>query len=110
MIEYKDGGSVKYGDIIVIGVNENKLVTVEEDGISIKYKEHENDGINQKILFCGNDKFDGKFYLTFKYNKGFLNYDNNVLKSGVPWTERTIFDIELLKKATKCDNVFIQQL
>lgn len=109
MIKYQDGNNVQYGDVVIIGVNRNRFVTVEEDGITITYKDYINDGVNQKILVCGNDNFDGKFYLTFKYNKGFLKYDNNLLKSGVPWTEKTIFNIYLLKKAINSDNIFIHK-
>jgi hypothetical protein len=106
-MEYQDSKPVKYGDIICISTRDNKLVTVEEDGITITLKEYENNGLNQKILVCGNDKLNNKFYLTFKYSKGFLNYDNNVLKSGVPWTERTVFNIDLLKKAIGINDILI---
>jgi hypothetical protein len=106
-MEYQDRKPVKYGDIICISTRNNKFVTVEEDGITITFKDYENDGLKQKILVCGNDKLDNEFYLTFKYSKGFLNYDNNVLKSGIPWTERTVFNIYLLKKAIGIDDILI---
>lgn len=106
-MEYQDGKSVEYGDIINIITKDNKFITVEEDGITIVLKEYINNGLKQKILVCGNERLNNKFYLTFKYSKGFLKYDNDVLESGVPWTERTIFDIELLKKAIKIDDILI---
>lgn len=106
-MKYKDGEDIQYGDIIIIGLDKNKYISVEDDGTTINPKEYINNGINQKILVCGNNKFNKTFYLTFKYNKGFINYDGETFKSGVPWTERTIFDIELLKKAINSDNIFI---
>jgi hypothetical protein len=106
-MEYQDGKSVKYGDIISIITRDNKFITVEEDEITIAFKDYENDGLKQKILVCGNGKLNNEFYLTFKYSKGFLNYDNNILKSGLPWTKRTVFNIELLKKAIGIEDILI---
>lgn len=106
-MEYQDNKHVEYGDIICISTIDNKFITVEEDGITITFKDYENNGFKQKILVCGNDKLDNKFYLTFKYSRGFLNYDNNNLKSGVPWTERTVFNVDLLKKAIGINDILI---
>lgn len=106
-MEYQNNKSIKYGDIILISTRNNKFVTVEEDGITISFKDYENEGLKQKILFCGNDKLDNEFYLTFKYSKGFLKYDNNILKSGVPWTERTVFNVDLLKEAIGINDILI---
>lgn len=106
-MEYQDGKRVEYGDVINIITKNNTFITVENDGATITFNEYMNNGLKQKILVCGNDKLDDKFYLTFKYSKGFLKYDNNILSSGVPWPERTVFSIEMLKKAIELDDFLI---
>jgi hypothetical protein len=108
-MEYQDGTRVEYGDIITISTKDNKFATVEEDGTTITLKEYVNDGLKQKILVCGNEKFDDKFYLTFKYSKGFLKYDGNVLESGAPWTEKTVFTTDLFKNAIGLDDILISK-
>ncbi len=109
-MEYQDGTRVEYGDIISVFTKDNKFVTVEEDGTTITLKEYLNDGLKQKILVCGNEKLDNnKFYLTFKYSKGFLKYDDNILESGVPWTERTVFTTDLFQKAIGLDDILISK-
>jgi hypothetical protein len=106
-MEYQDGKSVEYGDIINIVTKDNNFITVEEDGTTITLKGYINNGLKQKILVCGNKKLNNKFYLTFKYSRGFFKYDDNIFESGVPWTEKTIFSIELLKKAIGLDDILI---
>lgn len=98
-MEYQDGSKVQYGDIVYILRGDGKYVTVEENETTVSFQDHTNNGQKQKILVCGNDKLADQFYLTFKYGKGFLKYDNTVLGSGVPWTERSLFSLDLLKQA-----------
>lgn len=104
-MEYQDGTKVEYGDIVYILSSDGKYVTVEEDETTISLQDYTNNGTKQKILVCGNDKLGDKFYLTFKYSKGFLSYENKVHKSGVPWTERSLYTLDLLKEAVGNHNI-----
>lgn len=40
-MEYQDNKHVEYGDIICISTIDNKFITVEEDGITITFKDYE---------------------------------------------------------------------
>ncbi|KAL7310643.1 hypothetical protein PS15m_010117 [Mucor circinelloides] len=101
-MNYQDGSPVQFGDIVTIGcIKDSKLITVEEDGETLVLHEFI-EPEKHALLVCGNNNTEsGQFYLTFKYNRGFLYCDNDqgVFKSGVPWFERTAFDLNKLKSA-----------
>ncbi|OAD09183.1 hypothetical protein MUCCIDRAFT_159340 [Mucor lusitanicus CBS 277.49] len=101
-MNYQDGSRVQFGDIVTIGsIKDNKLITVEKDGETLVLHEFIAPE-KHALLVCGNSNTEpGQFYLTFKYNRGFLygDPDQGILKSGVPWFERTAFDVDKLKSA-----------
>ncbi|CAO3640559.1 unnamed protein product [Mucor fragilis] len=101
-MNYQDGSPVQFGDIVTIGsIKDNRLITVEEDGETLVLHEFIAPE-KHALLVCGNNNTEpGQFYLTFKYNRGFLycSHQQGVFKSGVPWFERTAFDVEKLKSA-----------
>ncbi|KAL9537271.1 hypothetical protein MBANPS3_011930, partial [Mucor bainieri] len=101
-MNYQDGSPVQFGDIVTIGsITDNTLITVEDDGETLILHEFIAPE-KHALLVCGNNSTpSGQFYLTFKYNRGFLycDHDQGVFKSGVPWFERTAFDVEKLKSA-----------
>ncbi|GAN02061.1 hypothetical protein MAM1_0016d01500 [Mucor ambiguus] len=101
-MNYQDGSPVQFGDIVTIGsIKDGRLITVEQDGETLVLHEFIAPE-KHALLVCGNNNTKpGQFYLTFKYNCGFLycDHDRGVFKSGVPWFERTAFDVEKLKSA-----------
>ncbi|KAK4512759.1 uncharacterized protein ATC70_003465 [Mucor velutinosus] len=105
-MNYQDGSPVQFGDIVTIGsIKDNKLITVEEDGETLVLHEFIAPE-KHALLVCGNNNTEpGQFYLTFKCNRGFLycDHDQGVFKSGVPWFERTAFNMEKLKCAVLGD-------